>query len=127
MKNRAKCKLCSSIVESFHFTDYVICKCGEIGVSEGISMKCYAKNYDNFLRVDDEGNEIQVKTISKKEEKIEMESPLLSKKDRIDMLDSMIKNFESLPQHVMTSPVNHYDLYSFMLLTLDILKSECKE
>ena len=65
MRNRAKCKLCQSTIESFHPTDLVLCKCGEISVDAGEGLKCAAKSWENFLRVDDEGNEIIVKVESK--------------------------------------------------------------
>ena len=35
MRNRAKCKLCSSVIESYHRYDEVSCKCGEINISGG--------------------------------------------------------------------------------------------
>ena len=55
MKNRAKCKLCNSIIESFHRHDYVTCACGEIAVDGGLDyFKVIARDYANFLRIDDE-------------------------------------------------------------------------
>ena len=125
MKNRAKCKLCFSIIESFHEHDYVECKCGEISINGGQQLlKCSAKNWHNFLRVDDLGNEIIVKV---QEEQVPEISTPLSKKEQIDMLDSMIKNIENLPQSAMSLPINHYDLYSFMLVISSILRSDVQK
>jgi hypothetical protein len=78
--------------------------------------------------VDDEGNEIVVKVVEKDElnEKVQLsEEPprKLSREEQIKMLDDMIKNIENLPQQALTLPVNHYDLYSFMLLVSSILKN----
>jgi len=126
MRNRAKCKLCQNVIESFHKYDYVTCGCGEISITGGLDeLSCSAKNFDNFLRVDDQGNEVMVKVIGGKEkvETIELQ-PILTRKERIEMLDAMIKNIENLPQNAMTLPINHYDFYSFMLLVSSILKTE---
>lgn len=118
MRNRAKCKLCKSIIESFHLNDYVDCKCGEISIHGGLDkLGCSAKDFANFLRIDDEGNEILVTV--KSETQIN-EKP--SKQELIDMLDDMTKKIEELPQNAMNQPINHYDLYSFMLLVSSILK-----
>jgi len=125
-RNRAKCKLCGDIIESFHSTDYIICKCGEISVAEGAALKCGARDYNNFLRVDDDGNEIKVKTISDtSNDKVEAltDYPKPTRKDMLDMLDETIKNYDKLPQHAMTQPVTHYDLLSALLLLSSLFKS----
>jgi hypothetical protein len=128
MKNRAKCKLCGDTLESFHAYDYVICKCGEISISGGNDkLECSAKHWENFLRVDDEGNEIIVKINGAETIDIEREEPpILSKKEKLDELEMMLKNIENLPKHAMTEPINHYDMFSFMALVLSILKDEKK-
>jgi len=49
--NRAKCKLCGTIIVSRHRHDLVSCKCGEIFVDGGNDYwRCGAKNFKNFLR-----------------------------------------------------------------------------
>jgi len=115
MRNIAKCKLCESIIESFHENDYVECKCGEISVSKGPSLICSAKDWNNFKRVDDQGNEIVVSVKEKEKPK---------KKELLDMLQAMIDNIEKLPSNAMHTPVNHYDLLSALLLILTIFRSE---
>ncbi len=122
MINRAKCKLCLSIVESLHDTDYVACKCGEIAVSRGQAMKCFALHWENFIRVDDQGNEIIVKLKEEIEE--QPDAPRPTKKELLDMLSEMIKNIENLPQNAMSTPISHYDLLSALLLVSAILRSE---
>lgn len=125
MRNRAKCNLCKSEIESFHLYDYVSCKCGEIAVSGGIQkFEVYAKNYENFLRIDEKGNEIPIKVVEKDKVQEPAQQPVLSKKEKMEMLDKMIQNIESLPNQSMTLPVTHYDLYSFMLIVSEILKSD---
>ena len=122
MINRAKCKLCLSIVESLHSTDYVACKCGEIAVDGGQAMKCFALRWENFIRVDDQGNEIIVKLKEEVEEN--PDAPRPSKEELLDMLSEMIKNIEKLPQNAMSTPISHYDLLSALLLVSAILRAE---
>lgn len=122
MKNRAKCRLCKDILESFHRHDYVTCRCGEISIDGGNDyLHCSARDFANFIRVDDEGNEILVKLVEKPEEPEPIEPSKPTRKEQIEMLETMVKNIENLPQTAMSLPVNHYDLYSFMLLISSIL------
>ena len=59
MRNRAKCKKCESIIESFHRHDYVKCTCGSIAVDGGQDyFKCVADDWVNFIRIDDNDKEI---------------------------------------------------------------------
>lgn len=126
MRNRAKCKLCGDILESFHRYDYVTCRCGEISIDGGGDYyHCSAKNFDNFLRVDDEGNEIVVKIQDADNSTTKEESqPELKRKDLIDMLEAMYKNIENLPSAAQHSPINHYDLYCALALIHQIFKRE---
>jgi hypothetical protein len=128
VKNRAKCRLCGDILESFHRFDEVFCNCGEISISGGDQLLItQARDYKNFLRIDDEGNEIIVKVVdssdnsSKKNDPSNENAPI-GRQEKLEMLDGMIKNIENLPHYAMTSPVTQYDLYSFMLLVSSILK-----
>lgn len=126
MRNRAKCRLCDSIIESFHYYDHIECKCGEISITGGpdtYKTSSRDPSYKNFIRVDDEGNEIIVKVISHEEPKGE-EPPKLTRDDYLNMLDSMIKNIEGLPSHAMQTPITHYDLYSALLLLSTILRND---
>jgi hypothetical protein len=127
MKNRAKCKLCFDILESFHLHDYVSCKCGEISISGGSDkLECSAKDWNNFLRIDDQGNEVVVKIKNSVEPVAPTngDPPIMTKADKIDMLEAMIKNIENLPKEAMLQPINHFDLYSFMIVVLSICKDE---
>jgi hypothetical protein len=134
MRNRAKCKLCNSIIESFHRTDYVTCNCGEICLDGGPELlKCFANDYLNFLRVDDEGNEIIVTFLKdgekeqSKESEVKEEKSVTSrptKKELISMLDEMIKSYENLPPNAMYSNPTHFDIYSALLLVLALFRAE---
>lgn len=123
MINRAKCKLCNSIIESYHATDLVLCKCGEISVDGGNALRCSANNWDNFIRVDDQGNEIEVKVkyLNDVEDK-PTTSP--NKKELLKMLEDMIENIERLPPQAMLTAITHYDFCSALLLLSSILRVE---
>lgn len=123
MRNRAKCKLCTAIIESFHPSDYVFCKCGEISVDGGQALRCFAKDWANFLRVDDDGNEI-VPTIKEAEKEIKGDiSSKPTRNDLLNMLDEMIKDVDRLPQHAQTSPASQLDLSASLLLISAILRA----
>ena len=123
MRNRAKCKLCNSILESKAYRDYVICKCGEISIDGGPDeLRCYANDWNNFLRIDDEGNEIIVKV----EDNVPKTNPdvinKLSKEDLIKELDRLIESIEKLPIHVQQMPVSNADLSALLVVLSSILK-----
>ena len=125
MKNRAKCKLCKDVIESFHRHDYVSCSCGEISIDGGQDQYgASARDWANFLRVDDEGNEIIPKVVDKELETIDVvEEPKISRQAKIDMLKSMAESIERLPQNAMTLPITHYDHLSLIILLHTILTS----
>ncbi len=134
MKNRAKCKLCNDIIESFHRHDYVICKCGEISVDGGPDYhRCSAGDWNNFLRIDDEGNIIIPKIVEKEPEinsSEQVESPKtesLSKKKILESIEHMIATIEGLPSHVMSTPITHYDYASLLFILSSILKLESED
>ena len=119
MRNRAKCKLCGDLLESINVHDCIKCKCGEIGVDGGKEyFKCHAMNWENFIRIDDEGNEVipkivQAETI--KEPSI-LQPPTLTETDAKSELEGMIERFESLPEHAMLMPITHYDYLTLLYL-----------
>lgn len=153
MRNRAKCKLCKDILESFHEFDLVACSCDEISISGGsVRFECGAKDWKNFLRLDDTDKEFQITVKDKNEDSsnsrddikdndigsnrvdlvnisndstfVELDDrPAFTKQDLLSQLDMMIKNIESLPQHAMTLPINHYDFASLMILLSSILRA----
>jgi len=119
MRNRAKCKLCNSIIESFLENDFVTCKCGEISINGGAhQFHCEARNWENFLRIDDQGNEIIVKV----KECIMEGEKTLSTEDLFQELELMISYHEKIPQVAMMSSVNYYDFYSALIVIQNILK-----
>lgn len=80
-------------------------------------MYCSANDFSNFVRVDDEGNEVKVSV------KDSADSPSInkhdykpSKDDLMQMLDEMIKQIDSLPSQAMSLPITHYDFSSALIL-----------
>jgi hypothetical protein len=126
MRNRAKCKKCETVLESFHKYDYVECKCGEISITGGTDRwECAAKDWDNFLRIDDFNNELAVKIISAEDQNKNESVPektIPSKEELLLMLDEMINYVDNLPEHAKYAPVSQYDFYSFMMLIKALIK-----
>lgn len=128
MKNRAKCRLCKAVLHSLHDSHYVECDCGEISISGGSShLYCFAKDFANFIRVDDLDQEVIVKV--EDQEQIQEPKPLPmpdskpTKDDLMSYLDNMIDSYERLPQNAMSSPISHYDLLSVLLLARSLFKA----
>jgi len=140
MRNRAKCKLCKSVIESFHEHDWVECQCGEISIDGGqYYLKASAKDFTNFLRIDDVGNEIVVSVRDKEEkdpngtiqkwaqdtivEAIERREQRPTREELLKELSSLIENIERLPTHALELPINHYDFACALMLLSSILRS----
>ena len=122
MRNRAKCKKCQFTIESFHRYDYVVCKCGEISINGGTDKyECGAKDWNNFIRIDDDENEIPIKVKESTEEKVQ-EVNVPSKEELIVMMDEMISYIEKLPEQAKYAPVSQYDFYSFMMIISALMK-----
>lgn len=121
MRNRAKCKLCSTIIESFHETDLQFCECKSIGLDGGkYTFKVYANDFSNVIRIDDDDKEIPIK-----EKLVITETPKkLSLDDLMKELDMMCDEIDTLPRHAMAQPVNQYDFYRLCLLVRSILRAK---
>lgn len=120
MRNRAKCKLCESVIESLGSHDYISCKCGHISVQGG---KRIAGDWVNFISVHDDDSEHPVE-VKDKEPIIELPKHKPTREELLNMLDAMLENIEKLPPHAMTQPITHYDLASLILLLSSILRSD---
>jgi hypothetical protein len=121
MRNRAKCKLCNKIIESIYKYDDVTCECGEISISGGNEiLLCAAQNFDNFLRVDDEGNEIVV-TVYKDNNTKSLSKP--TKDELLKILELQYQKIESLPVEMLLSSVTHADLGSLIMLLSAIFRA----
>lgn len=128
MRNRAKCKLCGDIIESLYINHLVSCKCNEISLDGGQSnAKMLARNWDNFLIVDD--NDAEIAPIFKDSDQLEKEKPkqldmFASEPDsnKFYSLEQWIKRIEELPQHAKEQPATHYDLYSLASMVLSVLR-----
>lgn len=127
MKNRAKCKLCGDIIESMHTEDCQYCLCGEIYVKEGQSMRCGSKSWENFLRIDDDGNEVVPQIIEGEEEvktaEIHDPTPEERKEILLNHLKGMVDSFDNLPSGARTSFVTQMDLHYALLTIYEIVRN----
>lgn len=131
MRNRAKCKKCQSIIESLLPDDTQVCECGEIGIWGGeIEYKSFAKDYSNFLRVDDSGEEHEVTYLGTPVEKNmgeetnsekNLSQPTLG--EMIDSVKAQIKAIENLPDAAKWQAVNQLDLLSVYYILLGFFQS----
>ena len=118
MRNRAKCKLCNKIIESFLPNDYVSCECGEIAISGGESfLRSTAKDYGNFLRVKDDGSEVPVQFLDAVENKERTTHDILSS------LNGIIHSMDRMPDHAMMTGITHVDFRNALITIEEILKS----
>lgn len=124
MRNRAKCKACNEILESFHEFDYVSCKCGEIGISGGlVRYEVSARNPENFLRVDDDGHEIPV-TWKEKEDMDKNPPPpkKMTKKEAIEELNNRLQYMENMREDDLYRSVSQSEFYQWMALLVYCLR-----
>lgn len=126
MRNRAQCNVCKDVIESFQEFDYVSCKCDEIAITGGtIKYECFAKNWENFLRVDDNGHVVPIRVTDKEEdiEKFINEPSPVSKEELIEEMARLIKYSENMSDQALSQPVSQYELLQFLSLIVTILKS----
>ena len=125
MRNRAKCKLCNEIIESTMRNDYVSCKCGEIAVDGGQEYShCAAKNWPNFLRIDDSGNEIEIKVVEKSETPASIPQAKLTRQECIELIKDQIRICDLDNAERARQPLTNYDLGSVLYLLLALASSE---
>lgn len=126
MRNRAKCKLCGDLLESFHHYDFVTCKCGEISIDGGQTMfKASAKDFNNFLRIDDNGKEVAVKVIDSNEDvEIKEVDTKPTREEMIKGFIDLVKSYDNLPEAAMRQPVSHFDFYSVLVILAALLREE---
>lgn len=129
MKNRAKCKKCLSIIESFLPDEMIYCKCGAIAVCDGTAMRMWPLNSPDFLRIDDVGNEIKVRYEDKgaegsndKSDENGYKNP--SKTELIQALEDSLTYTENTPDHEKHSFVTHVALCYYLRAVINILKRE---
>jgi hypothetical protein len=129
MRNRAKCKLCEEELESIHRHDWVQCKCGEIYIDGGLDyLRCGAKDWANFLRIEDDGTLTEVTYIAPEEPKEEVSSkpddeplpPTISKKEVFELLKARLEATEKIPPG---APITHYDYQDLLALMIAVLRS----
>jgi len=129
MRNRAKCKLCSDIIESKYAGHVDTCKCGSISVFNGAGMDMVPFASPHFLRVDDVGNEV---VVSYKEKRAEGEgyeeannpNEPRSRTDLIKDFENAIEYIDKAPNHEQLSFVTNAALCHYLKALVNILKRE---
>ena len=125
-RNTAKCKLCNQIIESYHSNDYCLCSCGEIYVDGGpFGMRCGARNWENFVRVDENGNEVIPKIVDPTDASIVADTTNgvkvgLTFDDALEQLKHLETVYKDLPQQVLYSSLSHSDMSSVLTLLVRV-------
>jgi hypothetical protein len=84
-------------------------------------MRCAAKDFSNFSRVDDEGNEISVQVLGDKSLENQPGEPP-NRTELLEMLEGLIHGYDNLPQHALLKPVSHADMQSALMIIYAILR-----
>lgn len=119
MKNRAKCKLCLTIIESHFEGDVCYCRCGEICVFGGPSMDMSPFGSPHFLRVDDLGNEVvvQYKSVNETKESddaVDQEPEQLHVEDPLHYLESIFELDEQFLNKGHNQPMTRSEVMLYM-------------
>lgn len=127
MKNRAKCKLCQSVIESFHATDHVMCKCGEVELNGGDAMFARANDFNNFLRVDEQGNEVLVsykRIDGEKEANDPVEQPpeYFTAEDHVKYLERLLELDEDFLDKGHNQPMSRVEVIQYMRYIVKLFK-----
>jgi hypothetical protein len=93
-------------------------------------MYCSARDFNNFLRIDEDDKEINVRYQEKEVENGSEEQGgsggaghKPSRDELLAMLQEMIKSYENLPQQALLAPVTHADQLSLLMLVLSLFKA----
>lgn len=134
MRNRAKCKKCDAVIESLYTGELVSCYCGEIEVYDGPQdnpndLKSRAYDYANFIRIDDDNKEHEVRFEEGGKLKTVDRSGKPSAQEIMDVLKSRIDHYDHLPSQVQYSHVVYSDLIDILrcLVALHRLSFEEKK
>lgn|SRR3990167_1061146 len=126
MRNRAKCKLCGDVIESYYPADHITCSCGEIGIWGGkLELHTFANDYANFLRVEDDESLVAVKYIADSKDKTSDEKQHPEEDGQLsinplEQLKAFADYLRSMPNGAQYSPVTHADLAS----TIELVAAE---
>jgi hypothetical protein len=91
-------------------------------------MRCAAKDWSNFLRIDEQGKECKVSVKEGDDEPADKEEGayIESVEDVLKNIEHMMGILDGLPQNAMTQPLTHYDMYSMLLLMSAVIKLQIK-
>lgn len=114
MSDIIECKVCHKQVNELR-NAIAMCECGNV-VMNGITRTIEAKTADSYTWIFQE-IKLDPEYMSKNE-------PEEIRKDRLQLIDTMIASYESLPPHAMLQPATCYDLLSVLLLLKSVLRDD---
>lgn len=131
MRNRAKCRLCNDIIESKHNQDHVSCSCGQISIDGGSEYyRCLAIDWENFIRIADDGSEVEVKIENSPDKDHEdkakeaIKDKRMTRDELIQHLKDHLTHAETLPPHVKQSFCTYMDLDAAISLIYAIVSAK---
>ncbi len=98
MRNRAKCRKCQDVIESTHVHHFIRCHCESIAVDGGNEYWKMVGNPEDFMRLDDDGNEWKKEQPENKgnEVEVKLEEQLVEIRKSIADLYEKIHSLHSL-------------------------------
>ena len=103
----------------------VSCPCNEISIDGGTKkFRAAARDFKNFVRIDDEGNEVAVTLVDKPEPFISKEEkPLVDTyADKLAILMEMIDEAEKEHEHMSYANLSKREFAEAMLVIYSLLK-----
>ena len=88
-------------------------------------MLCYAKSFKNFIRINDDGEEVIPTIVEKEVPEADPNQDMTQPPNRQELLSALndyIKSFDNLPEHAMMTPITHIDLKNSLTIVYAILK-----
>lgn len=118
-RNRAKCKNCQEIIEVIDNKGYVECSCKEIGI--GADLYVAARDWNNFLRLEEDDQEKDVQYQDKNKKDPEDNPKPFTKQELLDELKKTAEIYANVPPQI---PVMHHDISVLLTLLFSIFKAD---
>lgn len=88
-------------------------------------MLCYAKSFKNFIRIDDDGNEVIPTIIEGDAPEADPNHHIKEPPNRDELLAGLneyIKSFDNLPSHALMTPITQNEMKACMMIIYAILR-----
>jgi hypothetical protein len=91
-------------------------------------MHAHFNSRENFICLDDEGNEI-IPRLREEKEVVQDDNKMVNlpkppRDELLDILDEMVKRIGDLPQHASLAPITHADFASLLMLLSSIFRAD---